>query len=76
MLDPLILLLTLAIKAASLWFLVTALFALRPRRRIPVSPPQTRFACVIAARNGGFGTFESAKKRRRRSPTVAAHAAR
>lgn len=51
MLDLLVLLLTLALKAASLWFLVIALFALRPRRCIPVSAPRTRFACVIAARN-------------------------
>lgn len=51
MLKPLLLFMTLALKAASLWFLAIALFALLPRRREAVCPPRTRFACVIAARN-------------------------
>lgn len=51
MLNALLLPLTLPLKAASLWFLLTALFALLPRRRIMPAPPRTRFACLVAARN-------------------------
>ena len=41
----------LVLKLASLYFLVVALFALRKPRPIPKSAPDTKFACVIAARN-------------------------
>ena len=51
MLDILILILTLLLKAASLWFLAVALFALRKPKRYAVCAPRTRFACLVAARN-------------------------
>ena len=51
MLDTLILILTLLLKAASLWFLAVALFALRKPKRYAVCAPRTRFACLVAARN-------------------------
>ena len=51
MLDMWIVILTLLLKAASLWFLVVALFALK--RPVPYARcvPRTRFACLVAARN-------------------------
>lgn len=51
MLDTLILILTLLLKAASLWFLAVALFGLRKPKRYAVCAPRTRFACLVAARN-------------------------
>lgn len=51
MLDTLILILTLLLKAASLWFLAVALFALQKPKRYAVCAPRTRFACLVAARN-------------------------
>ena len=51
MLDTLILILTLLLKAASLWFLAVAFFALRKPKRYAVCAPRTRFACLVAARN-------------------------
>jgi len=51
MLDTILLLLTLLLKAASLWFLVVALFALRKPEPYAVCKPRTRFACLVAARN-------------------------
>ena len=51
MMDHLILILTLLLKAASLWFLIVALFALRRPKPFEVCAPRTRFACLIAARN-------------------------
>ena len=51
MLDTLIVILTLLLKAASLWFLAVALFALRRPKPYAVCAPRTRFACLIAARN-------------------------
>ena len=51
MLDTLILILTLLLKAASLWFLAVALFALRKPKRYAVCAPRTRFAFLVAARN-------------------------
>ena len=50
MLDTLILILTLLLKAASLWFLAVALFALRKPKSYAVCAPRTRFACRVAAR--------------------------
>ena len=41
----------LLLKLASLYFLVVALFALKKPKPIPRANPETRFACVIAARN-------------------------
>ena len=51
MLNMWIVILTLLLKAASLWFLVVALFALK--RPVPYArcAPRTRFACLVAARN-------------------------
>ena len=51
MLDTLILILTLLLKAASLWFLAVALFGLRKPKRYAECAPRTRFACLVAARN-------------------------
>lgn len=51
MMDHLILILTLLLKAASLWFLIVALFVLRRPKPFEVCAPRTRFACLIAARN-------------------------
>ena len=51
MLDMWIVILTLLLKAASLWFLAVALFALRKPKRYAVCAPRTRFACLVAARN-------------------------
>ena len=51
MFDLLIVILTLLLKAASLWFLAVALFALRRPKPYAVCAPRTRFACLIAARN-------------------------
>ncbi len=41
----------LLLKLASLYFLIVALLALKKPKPIPRAAPQTRFACVIAARN-------------------------
>ena len=51
MLDMWIVILTLLLKAASLWFLAVALFALRKPKSYAVCAPRTRFACLVAARN-------------------------
>lgn len=51
MLDSMIMILTLLLKAASLWFAAVALFALRKPKPYPVCAPRTRFACLVAARN-------------------------
>lgn len=45
------LLLTLAVKMFSLWFLLTALMFWKKPRAYEKSMPRTRFACLIAARN-------------------------
>ena len=47
MLDTLILILTLLLKAASLWFLAVALFALRKPKRYAVCAPRTRFPASL-----------------------------
>ena len=41
----------LALKLVSAYFLIVALFALKKPKPIPWANPNTRFACVIAARN-------------------------
>ena len=51
MLDTWIVILTLLLKAASLWFLAVALFALKKPRPYARCAPRTRFACLVAARN-------------------------
>lgn len=51
MLDMWIVILTLLLKAASLWFLAVALFALKKPRPYARCAPRTRFACLVAARN-------------------------
>ena len=51
MLDKCIVILTLLFKAASLWFLAVALFALKKPRPYAHCAPRTRFACLVAARN-------------------------
>ncbi len=51
MLDMWIVILTLLLKAASLWFLAVALFALKKPRPYAHCAPRTRFACLVAARN-------------------------
>ena len=51
MLDTWIVILTLLLKAASLWFLAVALFALKKPRPYAHCAPRTRFACLVAARN-------------------------
>ena len=51
MLDIIIVILTLLLRAASLWFFAVALFALRQPKPYAVCAPRTRFACLIAARN-------------------------
>ena len=51
MLDMWIVILTLLLKAASLWFLAVALFGLRKPKRYAECAPRTRFACLVAARN-------------------------
>ena len=51
MLNMWIVILTLLLKAASLWFLVVALFALKRPVPYAVCAPRTRFACLVAARN-------------------------
>lgn len=51
MVDTILLLLSLLLKAASLWFAAVALFALRRSKPYPVCRPRTRFACLVAARN-------------------------
>ena len=47
MLDMWIVILTLLLKAASLWFLAVALFALRKPKRYAVCAPRTRFALSL-----------------------------
>ena len=51
MLDTWIVILTLLLKVASLWFLAVALFALKKPRPYARCAPRTRFACLVAARN-------------------------
>lgn len=46
-----ILALTLALQVFSVWFTVVGIFAIFKPKKIATSLPQTRFACLIAARN-------------------------
>lgn len=51
MYSTVLLILTLLLKAVSLYFLIVGLFALKKPKPIPAAAPKTRFACLIAARN-------------------------
>lgn len=46
-----ILALTLALSVFSVWFAAVSVFAVVRAKKIPASPPKTRFACLVAARN-------------------------
>ena len=46
-----ILALTLACGMFGVWFTAVGVFAVLKFKKIPASPPKTRFACLIAARN-------------------------
>ncbi len=49
--DTVLFILSLCLKIFTIYFAAVAVFALKKRRRYPVSPAQTRFAVVVAARN-------------------------